>query len=253
MASYLVTGVARGLGLEIVKALAQKPTSEVSTVFATLRSSPPPTLQELVSQSEGRVVLVNLEVLDPDSLAGAVRQVKERLDGRGLDILINNAAVNELSPGGLETMNNLRETLEVNVEAVHNVTLALLPLLRKGRRKTVLNMSSITGSLAHAERFTIAPHHAYKISKTALNCMTKLYALDLNAQGFTFFAVSPGWLRTDQGGPYADLDAETGAEAVLGLLSRDREDLNGKFLNIHVPGWEETKGLHKYDGLEIEW
>lgn len=140
MASYLVTGVARGLGLEIVKALAQKPTSEVSTVFATLRSSPPPTLQELVSQSESRVVLVNLEVLDPDSLAGAVRQVKERLDGRGLDILINNAAVNELSPGGLETMNNLRETLEVNVEAVHNVTLALLPLLREGRRKTVLNM-----------------------------------------------------------------------------------------------------------------
>ena len=61
------------------------------------------------------------------------------------------------------------------------------------------------------------------------------------------------WLRTDQGGPYADLDAETGAEAVLALLSRDREALNGKFLNIHVPGWEETKGLHKYDGLEIEW
>jgi NAD(P)-dependent dehydrogenase (short-subunit alcohol dehydrogenase family) len=140
MASYLVTGVARGLGLEIVRVLSQKPTSEVSTVFATLRSSPPPALQEIVSQSEGRVVLVNLEVLDPDSLAAAVRQVKERLNGRGLDILINNAAGSELSPGGLETMDNLRETLEVNVEAVHHVTLAFLPLLREGNRKTVLNM-----------------------------------------------------------------------------------------------------------------
>lgn len=66
---------------------------------------------------------------------------------------------------------------------------------------------------------------------------------------FTFYK----WLRTDQGGPYADLDAETGAKAVLDLLSRDKEALNGKFLNIHVPGWEETKGQHKYDGLEIEW
>lgn len=86
------------------------------------------------------MVLVNLEVLDPDSLAAAVRQVKERLDGRSLDILINNAAVNELSPGGLETRDNLRRTLEVNVEAVHNVILAFLPLLREGNLKTVLNM-----------------------------------------------------------------------------------------------------------------
>ncbi|CAG8094351.1 unnamed protein product [Penicillium nalgiovense] len=91
-----------------------------------------------------------------------------------------------------------------------------------------------------------------KITKAALNCMTKLYALDLNDQGFTFFAFSPGWLRTDQGGPYADLEAGTGAKAVLDL-SRDREALNGKFLNIHVPGLEETQGLHKYDELEIEW
>jgi hypothetical protein len=61
------------------------------------------------------------------------------------------------------------------------------------------------------------------------------------------------WLRTDQGGPYADLDAETGAKAVLDLLSRDRDALNGKFLNILVPGWENATGLHKYDGKELEW
>ncbi|KAJ5822661.1 hypothetical protein N7447_005001 [Penicillium robsamsonii] len=54
---------------ETVRALSQKPASEISTIFATLRSSPPPALQEIVSQSEGSVVLVNLEVLDPDSLS----------------------------------------------------------------------------------------------------------------------------------------------------------------------------------------
>ncbi|KAJ5874022.1 uncharacterized protein N7529_002452 [Penicillium soppii] len=61
------------------------------------------------------------------------------------------------------------------------------------------------------------------------------------------------WLRTDQGGPYADLVAETGAKAVFDILLRDKEALNRKFLNIHVPGWEETKGLNKYDGIELEW
>lgn len=61
------------------------------------------------------------------------------------------------------------------------------------------------------------------------------------------------WLRTDQGGPNADLDAETGAKAVLDLLSRDRASLNGKFLNIHVSGWEKATGLHQYDGAELPW
>ncbi|KAH8589809.1 hypothetical protein B0O99DRAFT_664421 [Bisporella sp. PMI_857] len=236
MASYLITGVGRGLGLELVRVLCNKPASEVSTIFATIRSSPPPALQELISQSGGRVVVV-----------------RESLGGRGLDVLINNAAINETSPGGVATMDNLRKSLGVNVEAVHDITVACLPLLRESNRRTVLNMSSIVGSMAHAERFMIAPHPAYKVSKAALNCLTRLYALELESEGFTFFAVSPGWLRTDQGGPYADLDAETGAKAVLDLLSRDRADLNGKFLNIHVPGWEKTTGLHQYDGAELPW
>ncbi|OQE83272.1 hypothetical protein PENNAL_c0033G06680 [Penicillium nalgiovense] len=225
MASYLVTGVARGLGLEIVKTLARKPGSEVSTVFATLRSSPPPAF-----------------------LAAAVRQVKERLDGRSLDILINNAAVNELSPGGLETRDNLRRTLEVNVEAVHNVILAFLPLLREGNLKTVLNMSSITGSLAHAERFTIAPLPAYKNNKGGAKLHDQAICTRPERSRIYVLCIFTRY----QGGPYADLEAETGAKAVLDL-SRDREALNGKFLNIHVPGWEETQGLHKYDELEIEW
>ncbi|KAJ5964576.1 uncharacterized protein N7479_004452 [Penicillium vulpinum] len=143
------------------------------------------------------------------------------------------------------------ETMEVNVEVVYNVTLAFLPLLREGNRKMILSMSSITGSLAHEERFMIVPHHAYKISKAALNSITKLHALDLSDEGFTFCAVSPGWLRVDQAGPYANLNAEICAKAVLDLLERYREALNGKFLNIYVPGWEEIKGLHKYDGLTL--
>ncbi|KAI1135169.1 NAD(P)-binding protein [Hypoxylon sp. FL0543] len=253
MASYLVTGANRGLGLEIVRVLANKPSSEVSTVFATLRSEPPSALQEIVSSSEGRVVLVQLETRDTKSISEAVDKVKQVVGDRGLDILINNAAINNETPEGVATMTNLRETLEVNVEAVQNLTVALLPLLKQGQRKTVLNMSSIVGSITLLERFLIAPHHAYKVSKAALNCLTKLYALDFDKEGFTFFAVSPGWVKTAQGGPYADLDADTAAKAVLDLLKRDRADLNGKFLNIHVPGWEKTTGLHNYDGAEIPW
>ncbi|WP_411021298.1 SDR family oxidoreductase [Salmonella sp. s29923] len=75
---------------------------------------------------------------------------------------------------------------------VQNLTLALLPLLREGTLKTVLNMGSIVGSITYAKRFMVAPDPAYRVSKAALHCLTRLYALELEAEGFTFVAVSPG-------------------------------------------------------------
>ncbi|KAL4965797.1 uncharacterized protein BDV14DRAFT_199571 [Aspergillus stella-maris] len=254
MATYLVTGTARGLGLALVKALSSTPDSEISTIFATVRSSPPQALQDLVASSNGRIVIISLEVTKPESIDAAVKEVKEKLGGRGLDVLINNAAVNPADTvDGIEHMNGLANVLGVNVEAVHKVTVGLLPLLREGNHRTVLNMSSITGSITQAEKWMIANQHAYRISKAALNEMTAIYAQDLKKEGFTFIAVSPGWLKTDQGGPWADLDADIGAKATLDLLKRPRDDVNGKFMNIHVPGWEQATGLHKYDGKEIPW
>jgi NAD(P)-dependent dehydrogenase (short-subunit alcohol dehydrogenase family) len=140
MSSYLVTGVARGLGLEIVRILSSQPANEVSKVFATIRSSPPPVLQEIVDKSDGRLIILNLEVTNLDSIAAAVDEVKKHVGNQGLDILINNVAINKDFPDGILTMDNLREMFEVNVEAVHNLTKAFVPLLREGRRKTVLNM-----------------------------------------------------------------------------------------------------------------
>ncbi|KAL4793056.1 hypothetical protein BDV19DRAFT_367263 [Aspergillus venezuelensis] len=254
MATYLITGTARGLGLALVKALSSAPESKVSTIFATVRSTPPQALQDIVSSSGGRVVIVSLEVTESESVKAAVKEVKEKLGGRGLDVLINNAAVNPADTiDGIEHMNGLENVFGVNVEAVHKVTVGSLPLLREGTQKTVLNMSSITGSITQAEKWMIANQHAYKISKAALNEMTAIYAQDLKNEGFTFIAVSPGWLKTDQGGPWADLDADTGAKATLDLLKRPREEVNGKFMNILVSGWEQATGLHKYDGKEIPW
>ena len=140
MATYLVTGGSRGLGTAFVQVLAEQPASKVSTIFATLRSEPSPALKDIVSKSEGRVVLVKLEVTEPDSIAAAVKQVGDKLGGRGLDVLVNNAGINEECSEGITAMHNLRKTLQINVEAVHDLTLALLPLLREGKQKAVLNV-----------------------------------------------------------------------------------------------------------------
>ena len=142
MASYLITGAGRGLGLELATQLANLPASQVSNVFAAIRSSTPPTaLQTLVDHSKGRVIPVTeMLVTDRASLDKAVANVEALLDGKGLDVLINNAGVMPPAFEGIAKMDNLRYAFEVNVEAVQETTSAFMPLLKKGTAKKVINM-----------------------------------------------------------------------------------------------------------------
>ena len=99
------------------------------------------------------------------------------------------------------------------------------------------------------------------------------YALEYGPQGFTVLAVSPGvkaletkksrysnlltvhsqWLKTDLGSQNADLEVGTGVRAMIDLVLKSGRDQNGKFLNIHVPGWEGAPGPNQYDGKELPW
>ena len=140
MSSYLVTGGGRGIGLELVNQLHALPNSQGSVIFATTRSSPSNALQSLIDRSNGRVVHIPLQITDKASIDDAVEQVSEKLSGECLDVLVNVAGIMPYSPDGIATMDNLQEAFDVNVEAVHNVTAAFLPLLRKGEMKKVVNM-----------------------------------------------------------------------------------------------------------------
>ncbi|KAK4939684.1 hypothetical protein LTR10_020074 [Elasticomyces elasticus] len=255
MASYLITGAGRGLGLELATQLAGLPTTQVSIVFAAIRSSTPPSaLQALIEKSEGRVVAVtSMIITDRTSLDKAVAQVEAQLKGKGLDVLINNAGALPPAFDGIAKMDNLRYAFEVNVEAVHDVTSAFLPLLKKGTAKKVVNISTTLGSIDHAPKYKWAPFPAYKISKAALNMLTVQCAQEYAQEGFTVFAVSPGWLRTDLGTENADLDVSVGAQATLHVIGNSTTEDNGTFRNILVPGWENKEGPNQYDGKIVPW
>ena len=140
MATYLITGSSRGLGLEFASQLSALPSTSVRTIYATARSETP-ALRSLIVQSSGRVVFVELETTSRSSAAAAAAAVEKHLDGRGLDVLINNAGVMPVyMTGGIEGMDDLEKVLDVNVVGVHEVTRAFLPLLRRGGMKKVINM-----------------------------------------------------------------------------------------------------------------
>ncbi|KAJ5171661.1 hypothetical protein N7492_004254 [Penicillium capsulatum] len=252
MASFLITGSSRGLGLALVSRLAALSPTEVGTIFATARQDNSPQLDELVKASAGRVERVTLDVTSPDSIQQASREVERRLQGRGLDYLINNAGVMDWSPANLESMDNLDEVFHINVTSVHLVTRAFLPLLRQGEKKMTVNVSTTLGSIGWSHIFKEMPSPAYKVSKAALSMLTVQYDHQYAKEGLSFLAISPGWLRTDLGGSRADLPVEVGAEKVVDLVQKASPEDSGKFWNIHVPGWEDSP-RDPYHGGQVPW
>lgn len=103
MASYLITGASRGLGLEFATQLSSLPTSSVSTIIATGRTQSTE-LQNLISTSTGKVVFVQMDVSDEASVKKAVPEVEKVLAGKGLDVLINNVGVMPWTTGGIAKM-----------------------------------------------------------------------------------------------------------------------------------------------------
>jgi NAD(P)-dependent dehydrogenase (short-subunit alcohol dehydrogenase family) len=104
MASYLITGSSRGLGLALAARLAALPKTEVGTIIATARQDNSASLTEIVSASSGRVQMLKLDVTDIASVEAAVGAAGRSLQGKGLDVLINNAGMMDWSPTGLEGM-----------------------------------------------------------------------------------------------------------------------------------------------------
>ncbi|KAL7947574.1 hypothetical protein V8C42DRAFT_289236 [Trichoderma barbatum] len=255
MANVLITGAGRGVGLTLARLLVELPESTISKVFVTTRRAPSDELRKIMDNAGERIVHIECEVVDGASVKRAAAEVEEKLGGEGLDILVNNIGTMALNPQGICTMDagDLIQEFSVNVAATHRVTAALIPLLELGKQKKVIMVSSSSGSVAWANRYLFSPAYAYKVTKCALNMLSVQYAIEYEKDGFTVLAISPGWLKTDMGSEMADLDVETGTKALWDLINKADPSYNGKFYNIHVPGWEHNEGVNQYNGQEIPW
>ncbi|KAL8649804.1 MAG: hypothetical protein Q9210_004182 [Variospora velana] len=253
MASYLITGASRGIGLELIKQLLEQPAKQVGKIFALARSDTSAPLRDLINTYPDRVVQIIASVDDSESVQKAADDVKTKLGHSGLDVLVNNAGITAVCPGGMRTVppEQMTRTFDVNVIGSQRMIAAFLPLLETGNQKKVINVTSTLGSVSWAPRFRLSPTQSYKISKAALHMLNTQYALDHEADGFTFLCVSPGWLKTDLGGDNADLDVEVGVSELKRIILQSTKAQNGKFLNIHVPGQEKAWG--QYDGGEVPW
>lgn len=261
MSTYLVSGTSRGLGIGLVKVLADMPPEKVNKVFAGTRSKDiPMALDDVISGSEGRVEHIVLDVNSTESIKAAASKVAASLDGDGgLDYLINAAAIRDPHyVPDIENMDYLGECLSTNIVGTHEVICGFLPLLRRGKEKKILNFSSTLGQLTTAQTdpmFPSVPLPAYKISKAGTHMLTALWSNRLRDEGFCVWIQSPGNVKTDlAGGDVADLPVEVSAKEVIRIAQEARPEDTGRHRNIYVKGWEEGGGLGgRYDGEDLYW
>ncbi len=224
--TMIVTGASRGIGLEMCRVLATRGDRVIGTARDTT-----PALAEL-SSAHG-VEVMELEVTD----AGSINALAKRLSGRPIDALINNAGVSSTAKSISElTMEELQRVFAINASAPMLVAAALLPNLRLGARKVVMNISSQLASIANNKGGSTYP---YRASKTALNQLTVCMANELRAEGFCCVCVHPGWVKTDMGGPNAPLLPQESAGYLIRLLDGLTPAKSGSFLN--------------YDGAAMPW
>ncbi|HYA19125.1 MAG TPA: SDR family oxidoreductase [Burkholderiales bacterium] len=218
----VVTGSNRGIGFEICRQLASRGAQVVLT--ARKPDAGEQAVKKLAAQKLS-VQFQPLDVISAESIVALRDFLKQTFDR--LDVLINNAGIiAEDDASGLEVkLSAVRNTLETNAIAPLLLSQTLAPLLKRSRSGRIVNMSSGMGQLSDMG----GGHAAYRISKTALNAVTKILAAELRGK-VAVNSVCPGWVKTNMGGPNAKREVSQGAETAVWLALEAPQDLTGKFL-----------------------
>ena len=222
----VVTGANRGIGLETCRQLARQ---GIRVILTSRTEEKGRTAARDLGSRGLEVIFHPLDVREEASVRRLADFVRTQY-GR-LDILVNNAGVFLDASGpsgtGASVFNTeielMRETLETNTYGVMRVMKALIPLMNG--QGNVVNLSSGMGQLSEMN----GQYPAYRVSKTALNALTRIFADELKETKVKVNALCPGWVRTDMGGSNADRSVDKGAETVVWLATLGEDGPSGGF------------------------
>ena len=211
--TVLITGANRGLGLEFARQYAETGWRVIGTARRPAQADDLRALD---------VEILELDVTERDSIAALAAAI----EGRAVDMLINNAGIFP-RVSDIESVNadDYQRTLMVNTLGPVLVTQALMPNLRKGELKRIVNITSGLGSIAMSS----GGFYGYRESKAALNMFTKTLAAELGPDGFICLVIHPGWVRTDMGGAGANLSPEQSVSAMRGVIDNATAEDNGTY------------------------
>ena len=227
--SILITGANRGLGLELCKQYLQAG----YTVYGTARK---PEKAEELNATEA--IVLPLDVTSEESISALAKA----LEGKPLDILINNAGYfgpNSIGTPQHQLHNITRKEIElchaVNTMGPVFVAQALLPNIQIGDMKKIINMSSRSAMLSRRGGGAMG----CRMSKAGLNMVTVVLSSQLKGQGIIVASVAPGHNKTDMGSERGQLLPSQS----MPMLQKVINDLTMK----------QSGGFWYYDGTRLPW
>ncbi len=229
----LITGANRGLGLATAESLAK----QGYTIVLAARDASKGIKQTAELEQKGLdVAFCQLDVADPESIVKAYEAIQKGW-GR-LDVLVNNAGIlldldeKPAHPSGLFPTDRvtLIKTFEVNTVGTYQLCEAFVPLMMAQRYGRIVNVTSGLGQLSEMD----AGYPAYRLSKTAVNAVTRIFSALGKDKNVLVNSVDPGWVKTDMGGSSAPRSLEEGIDTIVwaatlpdgspsGLVFRDRQ------------------------------
>ena len=218
----LVTGGNKGIGFAICRGLLNKGFN----IFLAARDvdKGKEAVDELSTDSNS-VQLIELDVIDDESIRRAVGDVSQKTDS--LNVLVNNAGIYPDEGVNITTVSRelLTKAMNTNAFSPIGITQAFLPLLETANNPKVINVSSGNGQLDGIS----ANVPSYSLSKLALNGATIILADALKPKGIAVYAMCPGWVKTDMGGSSAPRTPEQGADTAIWLATEASMKESGKF------------------------
>lgn len=210
MATALVTGGNRGIGLSFAKLLKARG----DHVIAACRRETPELVKLGVEIADG------VDVTSDKSL----NLLAEKLKGRTLDLVINNAGL--LASESLSNLDfaSIQRQIEVNAYGPLRVTHKLLPFLKRGSKVALI--TSRMGSIADN---TSGGMYGYRMSKAALNAAGKSLAHDLSPLGVAVAILHPGYVKTEMTGNHGNVSPDAAAADLLKRIEQLSLENSGTF------------------------
>ena len=233
----MVTGANRGIGLELVRRLASLSSPDQNDVVIACSRSMSKELEELVQLP--CVHHVTMDITSQESVDGAHEKISALLGDQGINLLVNNAAVLIQSECPTSTSTeDFSTSFDVNVVGTHRVTVKFSEFLFKAadqnsdvdigcNRAFCLNVSSSVGSI---ENTTACWNSAYRVSKAALNMLTRTTAIEFLQKNVLCCAVHPGWVQTDMGGPNALISSSACVDDLMEVIENANKEHSGVLL-----------------------
>jgi len=230
MPKVMITGANRGLGLEFVRQYV----ADGWEVIATCRH--PGEAKDLNDLAEQHTPMIRVYPLAVD-MSRQIEDLKAEIGDDPIDVLINNAGIFGPRAAKLGNLDPAawRHVFEVNTIAPIKVAEAFVDNV-EAAKGTIATVSSNMGSIENIPR---GDEYIYRSSKAALNSAHRSLAFELEPKGITCAVMHPGWVRTDMGGPDADIEETESVSGMRALIAGLSLDQTGLFWN--------------YDGERMPW